>query len=218
MPAPTASARRPFRRVAAALGVALSATLVIGCSADRHTYRSTPTAPKSVAVTYVQSGDTAWSYDIPVNQALTIEFDREGQFNGFNAPNTPATEMSWYTTDLAAGRSLDGNPSKNKSNQSGTVALSGQPVQIEVSVRDASAVATELQPLDAVPAPPAVEEPEEVPAPPAVEEPAVEDAMEAAEEAADDAATAAEDAEAAVEDAAEAVEEAAEDVAPAMDK
>ena len=154
-------------KVASTLALALVVTFAIGCSADRHTYRSTLTSPKSVSVTYVNSGDTAWSYDIPTGEQLTLEFKRPGQFNGFKSPNVPATSMVWYTTELAAGRTLGGNPGKGKADDSGKVELSGQPVQINLSLRDASDESSMPAALDAVPAPPAAPE---APAPPVMED------------------------------------------------
>lgn len=206
--------------------LALAVLVFVGCSADRHTYRSTPTAPKSIAITYVQSGETAWAYDIPIGQQLTLEFKRAGQFNGFVAPKTPATSMNWYVSGLDENSNSTGHPGRYGADKSGEVAFNGQPNQINVSIRKPGE--DELEDgLDAVPAPPALDV-EEVPAPAEVEAPEVPEAPEAAEdvmqaeeavdtveEAAADAVEAAEDA---VEEAADAVEDAADDAMESMDK
>ena len=53
------------RRVALTAVLALATAAFVGCTADRHTYKSTPTAPKSVAVSYIETGETAWSKRTP---------------------------------------------------------------------------------------------------------------------------------------------------------
>lgn len=123
-------------RTIAPAALAVGAASLIGCSADRHTFSSTQMAPKSVDVTYIQSGETAWTYDIPPGQKLTLEFTRPGQFNGFKMPKGPADGMKWYLTGLGAGNDLSGHPGKFGAEDSGEIDLTGEPVQINVSLRD----------------------------------------------------------------------------------
>jgi len=63
-------------------GVLLASTLT-GCmggntysgrSADRYRYESTTWQPKTVTLTDTRTGETAWSVDIPVGQALQVSF------------------------------------------------------------------------------------------------------------------------------------------------
>ncbi len=193
--------------LAAVLGV------FVGCSADRHTFNSTPTAPKSVSVTYVQTGETAWAYDIPVGKQLTLEFDREGQINGFTAPKTPATSLSWYVTTIAQDADAAGHPSRYKSEEAGEVALTGQPSQINVSIRELGIDEIE-GPLDATPVPP----PPPVDVEPAMDAVEVEPAADAMEDAADAADDAMDATEGAMDDAADQAEDAVEEATESMDK
>lgn len=216
-----------FRPIVPATAAVLAAAGLTGCTADRHTFNSTQTAPKTVDITYVQTGETAWSYDIPAGQKLTLEFSRDGQFSGFKVPNTPADGMKWYLSSLGSGNDMSGHPGKFGAQDSGTVELTGAPIQMNVSVRDplepddtpppievVPPPVLELEDVDeAPPPPPAPAMEDEVPAPPAMEEveepmmdePVMGDAVEAVEEAA--------------AETAEMVEEAAEEVpAPEIDK
>ncbi|MEM1099077.1 MAG: hypothetical protein AAGH92_09840 [Planctomycetota bacterium] len=222
------------RSLAPAATLAATAFAMTGCTADRHTFSSTPMAPKSVDITYIQSGETAWSYDIPAGQKLTLEFTRPGQFSGFKVPNTPAEGMKWYISDRGAGNDISGHPGKFGAQDSGEIELTGEPVQINLRLRDADVPDETPAPIEVVPPPPVVEELEEevdaVPPPPAmeempaVEEPVMEEPM--MEEAADDALDSAEEAadammmeaEEAATDAVEATEEAVEEAADEMTK
>ena len=158
---------RCFRVFTPAAALALGAASLIGCTADRHTFSSTAMAPKSVDITYIQSGETAWSYDIPPGQKLIIECSREGQFNGFKVPNTPAEEMKWYISSLKAGNDLSGHPGKFGAQSSGQVEFTGAPIQINLRLRDPKVDDNTPAPIEVVPAPPAFEEADETPAPPA---------------------------------------------------
>jgi hypothetical protein len=182
----------------------LAAAGLIGCSADQHTYKSTFAAPKSVAVVYTQTGETAWSMDIPIDHTLEIDFKREGDWQGFSAPATPATSFSWSLDSLSSGGRSD----------NGTVELSGEPVHLRPSLRpvgqDVKATTVpapspvpppppamiEAKPAQAPePAPAISEEATEAPAPAAPEVPAMNDTTDVIEQAASDleeAATAAE--------------------------
>ena len=208
---------RTARFFAPAAALALGAAALTGCTADRHTFSSTPMAPKSVDLTYIQSGETAWSYDIPAGQKLTLEFTRDGQFSGFSVPNTPAESMKWYTSDLNEGNDMSGHPGKSGASESGEIELTGEPVQINLRLRSADAPDDTPAPIEVVPPPPAVEEvvveeAEVVPPPPVVEEaPMVEEAPAVEEPMVE---------EPVMEEAAaeEVVEEAAEEAADEMSK
>lgn len=45
-----------------------------GSSADRYLYESTTWQPKTVTLVDTRTGETAWSVDIPVGQALQVSF------------------------------------------------------------------------------------------------------------------------------------------------
>ncbi|MEM1444533.1 MAG: hypothetical protein AAGF84_00620 [Planctomycetota bacterium] len=217
---------RTARSLAPAAALALGAAALTGCTADRHTFSSTPMVPRSVDVTYIQSGETAWSYDIPAGQKLTLEFTRPGQFNGFKVPRTPAEGMKWYTSDLGAGNDVSGHPGKSGASESGEIDLTGEPVQINVRLRDVDVPDETPAPIEVVPPPPPAVEVEEendaVPPPPAMEEePMVEEAAvmeEATDEIADTAEEAADAMAIETEEAVEATEEAVEEAADEMTK
>ena len=146
----------------AAAGLTLAGLTSVGCSSDTHTYRSTHLVPKTVGIVYLDSGETAWSMDVPAGENLTLEFDRKGQIDGFRTPATPATSMSWYTTPLHARAGWDGTPSRGKSVDHGSVDFNGMPIKIEVAVREPDSSnqlpvadpALRVDPIDAPPPPP----------------------------------------------------------------
>ena len=128
----------PAARIAPrlALGVAAATLAAAGCSTDTHTYKSTQLAPKTVDLVYIGTGETAWTYEIPAGQMLTLDFDRKGEINGFRAPDTPPTSVEWFTVPLNTKVGIDGTPKKSKALQSDTVDLTGAPVKIVLSLRD----------------------------------------------------------------------------------
>ncbi|BAM05357.1 hypothetical protein [Phycisphaera mikurensis] len=129
----------PRRRLLASAvlpALALAAVLLpsAGCSADKHTFYSTTTAPKSVDVRYVESGQTAWSKDIPEGHELTLNFNRPGEGLFRSMPKTPATKMKWKLKQVSAGSDDRGRPTDDRQNDSGTVDLDGLPIQMDVRV------------------------------------------------------------------------------------
>ena len=86
----------------APLLLAAALLLSVGCSQDRHVFRSTALQPKSVSIVSVQSGNTLWTKDIPVGQQLLLDFSRKGKGNeAISSPNIPADKMTWelWTND-----------------------------------------------------------------------------------------------------------------------
>lgn len=71
-------------RIGAVLGAgALFASTLTGCvgsdmfsgsSTDRHVYESTTWQPKTVTLIDTRTGETAWSVDVPVGQAIVVSF------------------------------------------------------------------------------------------------------------------------------------------------
>lgn len=131
------SSGRPRAAVAfaALVAVPLLAGGATGCSTDTHPFLSTATAPKSVDVRYVQSGETAWSMDIPEGHELTLNFDRPGEGMFRSIPNLPATKMEWELKRVATGTDDRGRPVDNEQSDSGTVDLNGLAVQMDVRLR-----------------------------------------------------------------------------------
>lgn len=106
-----------------------------GCSTDTHAFLSTPTAPKSIDVRYVQSGESAWSMDIPEGHELTLNFDRPGEGMWSSIPNRPATKMKWKLEKVSTGTDDRGRPVEDKRNDSGTVELNGLDIQMDMRLR-----------------------------------------------------------------------------------
>jgi hypothetical protein len=61
-----------------------------------HTYFSTPSAPKTLTLVDIRSGDVIWQMDIPVGKQLTIDFDAG---KGDDSVYTPDL-MRWEVFDL----------------------------------------------------------------------------------------------------------------------
>lgn len=78
---PRPRSNRSIARFGALCTVAiLTAGTLGGCSslsgrtADRHTYDSTTWSPKTVSLIDTRTGETAWSVDVPVGQAIRVVF------------------------------------------------------------------------------------------------------------------------------------------------
>ena len=137
----TTTLRRFARRLLPVLGV--SAMLAgVGCSQDRHVFRSTTGQPKSVSVVAVDSNETLWSKDVPPGQQLLLDFSRGGRgMESLTSPDVPADKMVWelwtndavprYGSKMKGGRKLD----------NGSVNLPGQQIMIEVDILDPNAAA-----------------------------------------------------------------------------
>ncbi len=154
MTSPSAPRRSPARTALGLLGVAslvAASSVSTGCSTDTHPYLSTATAPKSVYVRYVETGETAWSMDIPEGHELTLDFDRPGEGLFRPMPDTPATMMKWKLKQVSVGSDDRGRVVDEKQNDSGKVELSGLPVQmdVEVHLQDAGRRGTSGRTLEA---------------------------------------------------------------------
>ncbi|MEM9419692.1 MAG: hypothetical protein AAGA25_11675, partial [Planctomycetota bacterium] len=82
--------------------VCLLAVLVFtGCSKDRHVYRSTAVAPKSVSIVSVETGNTLWTKNVPIGEQLLLDFSRKGKGGEeWRSPNIPADKVEWETWTL----------------------------------------------------------------------------------------------------------------------
>jgi hypothetical protein len=136
----TSMLRRFARRMTAAAVPALGLTAalaLVGCSQDRHVFRSTSIQPKSVSIVEVETNNTLWSKDVPAGQQLLIDFSRGGRgFEEYSSPDVPADKMKWelwtndavprYGSHMKGGKRLAGD----------TVDLPGQQVMIKVDILD----------------------------------------------------------------------------------
>ena len=132
-----------FRFSLAPLLLAAAVLLSVGCSQDRHVFRSTTLQPKSVSIVSVQSGNTLWTKDIPVGQQLLLDFSRNGKSGEvYNSPNIPADEMKWelWTNDATAryGSHMKGGKRMDRGQEDFD---KGEYIMINVSLLDPETVA-----------------------------------------------------------------------------
>lgn len=128
------------RRSASTLlaSVCLLAVLVFtGCSQDRHVYRSTALAPKSVSIVSVETGNTLWTKDVPVGQQLLLDFSRNNKGGEYwSSPDIPADKVKWETWTLDATARYGSSMKGGKKLDSGTKDLPGQMITIKVELLD----------------------------------------------------------------------------------
>ncbi|MEO1235222.1 MAG: hypothetical protein AAFX76_00380 [Planctomycetota bacterium] len=115
----------------------VGAVLLVGCSQDRHVYRSTPLAPKSVSIVSVETGNTLWTKNVPVGQQLMLDFSRPGGGNEiYSSPNVAPNQVKWETWSLDA-IVRHGNQRKSGSVlDSGSKDLPGEEITIKVDILD----------------------------------------------------------------------------------
>ena len=118
--------------------VCLMAVLVFtGCSQDRHVYRSTAVAPKSVSIVSVETGNTLWTKNVPIGEQLLLDFSRKGKgFEEYSSPNIPADKVKWETWTLDAIAQYGSKMKGGKKTDSGTEDLPGQAIMIKVDILD----------------------------------------------------------------------------------
>ncbi|MEM1107806.1 MAG: hypothetical protein AAGH99_03860 [Planctomycetota bacterium] len=131
----------PIRRRSATTllaSVCLMAVLVFtGCSQDRHVYRSTAIAPKSVSLVSVESGNTLWTKNIPVGEQLLLDFSRKNKGGEeYSSPEIPADKVTWETWSLDAIAQYGSKMKGGKKIDSGKVDLPGQEIIIKVDILD----------------------------------------------------------------------------------
>lgn len=135
----TTMIRSRFSRTLVAALCLVTLVAITGCSQDRHVFRSTSIAPKSVSLVSIDSGQTVWSMNVPVGQQLFLDFSRKGKgMENWSSPNIPADKVTWelWTLDTTAryGSQMKGG----KKLDSETVTLSGEPIIIKVDLLDPS--------------------------------------------------------------------------------
>ncbi len=107
----------------------LVATALPACvSNDMRKFESTVSRPTTVRIVQAMTdGHVLWEKEIPVQHSLTVNLDREGEFEWFSVnPEKPATSFHWALFD-DRGRRLE----------FGRESLPNLPVRIELAVRDA---------------------------------------------------------------------------------
>ena len=140
----TQSTRSRIARPLTAVLCLAALVAVTGCSKDRHVFRSTELAQKSVAIVEAQTGESLWSKDIPAGQQLFLDFDRAGGGSEeYGFPNIPADSVRWEMWTLAARQKWNGAMKGGKRLDSGRQDLPGRPVIIDVDIigSDQSALA-----------------------------------------------------------------------------
>ncbi len=127
---------RNCRSLVAALGLVAVVAASVGCSYDRHVFRSTAVAPKSVAIVSAETGNTLWSMDVPINQQLMLDFSRNGKGGEvYSSADVPADAMRWETWSLDAIPKYSGKRKGGKKLDGDKVKLPGEFILIEVDIR-----------------------------------------------------------------------------------
>lgn len=85
--------------------VALGSLALPGCSQERYSYASTVHMPLTVTMKNTSTGETIWSYDVPVGQQLNVIFQRDADL----ADSQGYDDMVWTVSDI--GKSDSGHPS-----------------------------------------------------------------------------------------------------------
>lgn len=118
--------------------VCLLAVLVFtGCSQDRHVFRSTAVAPKTVSIVSVETGNTLWTKNVPVGEQLLLDFSRNGKGGEeYASPDVPADAVAWETWTLDAIARYGSKMKGGKKTDSGKVKLPGQSIIIKVDILD----------------------------------------------------------------------------------
>lgn len=118
--------------------VCLMAVLVFtGCSQDRHVYRSTAVAPKSVSIVSVETGNTLWTKNVPIGEQLLLDFSRNGKGGEeWSSPNIPADKVVWETWTLDSIARYGSKMKGGKKTDNGKVDLPGQAIMIKVDILD----------------------------------------------------------------------------------
>ncbi|MEM8737815.1 MAG: hypothetical protein AAGG38_04965 [Planctomycetota bacterium] len=124
---------RPF----SALACAAVLLLAVGCSQDRHVFRSTALAPKSVSLVSVETGNTLWTKNVPPNQQLLLDFSRGGRgFEEYSSPDVPADEVKWQLWSLDATTRFGTRRNGGKVLDRGSETLPGEAFTIKLTVLD----------------------------------------------------------------------------------
>jgi hypothetical protein len=97
---PTTLARTWMLGIAAGLA---SFTGLAGCSQNKHVFKSTPELPTTVQVTDALSGNVIWAMDVPVNEELSLDFDRSYNVELFKNAHEPPNSMTWKLFHIRSG-------------------------------------------------------------------------------------------------------------------
>ena len=124
------------------VAVCLVAVMVsTGCSQDRHVFRSTKLAPKSVSIVSVETGNTLWTKEVPIGQQMLIDFNRDGDgAESWSSSDVPADELVWETWTLDARARWGSKMKGGKKLDKGKVELTGEVVAIKVDLLDPEVV------------------------------------------------------------------------------
>lgn len=95
------------RRCSTILLIAILSTLVVGCSQDRFTYKSTELLPVSLSVVDTRSDEVIWSRDIPVRHKMVVDFDGAVDILGVYTDKRPAKKMTWKLLDIDTDQKIE---------------------------------------------------------------------------------------------------------------
>lgn len=115
----------------------LAAALLAGChvSDDKHTFTSTVWQPMNIEVLDQITRKRLWYYEIPTYHKLTLEFTRPPEVKFIQVKPHPATEMRWTLKHVEKNGVVD----------KGEQTLSGMPIIMRMSIREAPELPPDLQ-------------------------------------------------------------------------
>lgn len=87
--------RDGLTRTAGVLGLGV-AMFLPGCLHERYSYASTAHMPLTITMKNTTSGETVWSYDVPVGQQLNLTFQRDADL----ADTQGYDDMVWTVADI----------------------------------------------------------------------------------------------------------------------
>jgi len=162
LPPPHAPSRSPRPRAAlrACLAAcAVAALMMTGCTSNNtHEFQSRIYQPLTVSINDPARQTELWTYDIPTQHLLVLDFNRRNQHGGgneielFGTKDIPATHVKWR---LYRGFGKE----RRRQIKEGVLELPGSPVSMSVTVRPTPELPPDETPL----APPAELEPKPMP-------------------------------------------------------
>lgn len=123
----------------------LTPLLVVGCkhSADQHTFASSQLRPTNVAVVDTLTGRTIWRMEVPIGHELVIDFDRQGlEREGTRISKLPPNELTWHLYEIYKPYD-DADHRVGEAVAEQTVTLSDNPLRLQVTYRNGSAISGE---------------------------------------------------------------------------
>jgi len=139
-------AERPAATPLALAAVLLVASLAVGCTSDNtHEFQSKVYQPITITLTDPVRGQELWTYDVPTQHMLVLDYNRRLQSGWgneaelFGVKNIPPTHMKWKLYK-GFGKDVDRQIAKGK------LELPGTPVYMQMTLRPTPELPPDDQP------------------------------------------------------------------------